>query len=158
MLYLIPPLVTKKTMIIISPLISLMDDQKEKLVKMDIPVSALHGNNKKKDKEVFEIIDGIIKIVYMSPEYLLNGDGLELINTLVSKDLMGFLAIDEAHCLSVWGHDFRPDYLRINTIREKYPAIPIIAVTATATINVVNEIKSSLNMGKDCVIDRKSVV
>ena len=70
MCYLIPSLVTKKAILIISPLISLMDDQKEKLTKMNIPVSALHGNNKDKDREIFEIIDGNIKIIYMSPEYL----------------------------------------------------------------------------------------
>ena len=72
--YLLPPLVTKKTIFIISPLISLMDDQKEKLIQMEIPCAALHGNNKNKEKEVFEVIDGKIRIVYMSPEYLIKGD------------------------------------------------------------------------------------
>ena len=76
--YLLPPLVTKKVMFIISPLISLMDDQKEKLVSMGISCATLHGNNKNKDQELFNIIDGKIKIVYMSPEYLINGDGMLL--------------------------------------------------------------------------------
>jgi hypothetical protein len=62
-----------------------MDDQKDKLLKMNIGVSALHGNNKNKDQEIFEIIDGRIKIIYMSPEYLINGDGLELVNSMMSK-------------------------------------------------------------------------
>ena len=67
--YLIPPLITKKCIIIVSPLISLMEDQKLKLEEMNIPVSALHSNNPNKTKEVFDIIDGKIKIVYCSPEF-----------------------------------------------------------------------------------------
>lgn len=144
--YLLPPLLTKKTMIIISPLISLMDDQVEKLLKMNIAVSALHSNNKHKDSDLFEIIDGKIKIIYMSPEYLIKGDGLELINSLVETNQIGYIAIDEAHCISVWGHDFRPEYQKISIIREKYPDIPFLAVTATATNKVVEEIKKYLNM------------
>ena len=152
MCYLIPPLVTKKAIIIISPLISLMDDQKDKLIKMNIPVSALHGNNKNKDKEIFEIIDGKIKIIYMSPEYLIKGDGIELMDSLVQNNLIGFLAIDEAHCISVWGHDFRPEYMKIKLLREKYPQVPILAVTATATNKVAEEISVNLNLNNPSVI------
>lgn len=146
MCYLLPPLVTKKTMFIISPLISLMDDQKEKLVAMDIPCAALHGNNKNKEKEVFDIIDGKIKIVYMSPEYLIKGDGLELANTLIETDQLGFLAIDESHCISVWGQDFRPEYTKIKLFREMFPQIPILAVTATATDTVCQDIGKFLQL------------
>jgi superfamily II DNA helicase RecQ len=83
-----------------------MDDQKDKLLKKNIPVSALHGNNKNKDRELFEIIDGKIKIIYMSPEYLIKGDGFELADSMIANNLLGFLAVDESHCISVWGHDF----------------------------------------------------
>lgn len=152
MCYLLPPLLTKKTMIIISPLISLMDDQVDKLIKKNIPVSALHSNNKHKDSDLFEIIDGHIKIVYMSPEYLIKGDGLELINSLVESKKMGFLAVDESHCISVWGHDFRPEYLKIKVIREMFPQIPLIAVTATATNQVVNEISKFLSMNNPTIV------
>ena len=152
MLYLIPPLVKRRAMIVISPLISLMDDQKDKLVKMNIPVSALHSNNKNKEKDLYNIIDGNIKIIYMSPEYLVKGDGFELIEAMKEKNPLGFLAIDEAHCISVWGHDFRPEYLKIKNFREKYPDIPIMAVTATATKHVVNEIIESLNMNNPTII------
>jgi RecQ family ATP-dependent DNA helicase len=152
MCYLIPPLVSNKTMIIISPLISLMDDQKDKLLKLGIPVSALHGNNKHKDSEIFEIIDGKIKIIYMSPEYLIKCDGLELVKTLVENNLLGFLAIDEAHCISLWGHDFRSEYLQIKEFRKLYPNIPILAVTATATNIVVNEIAKNLNLNNAKII------
>ncbi len=152
MCYLIPPLVTKKAILIISPLISLMDDQKEKLVKKNIPVAALHGNNKSKDKDLFEIIDGNIKIIYMSPEYLIKGDGLELAKSLIESGRLGYLAIDEAHCISVWGHDFRPEYLKIRQFRELYPDIPILAVTATATNVVVDEIQKFLNLNSPTVV------
>ena len=146
MCYLIPPLVTKKIIFIISPLISLMDDQKDKLNKMNIPCAALHGNNKNKDNEVFQIMDGKIKIVYMSPEYLIKSDGLELAKTLIEQDKLKFLAIDEAHCISAWGQDFRPEYTKIKTFREMFPQIPILAVTATATDTVCDDITKSLQL------------
>ena len=144
--YLLPPLITDKIMFIISPLISLMEDQKEKLVEMDIPVACLHGNNFNKDREIFNIIDGNIKIVYMSPEYLIRGDGLELATSLMEQDKLGYLAIDESHCISSWGHDFRDDYLKVNRFRKHFPNIPIMAVTATATMKVVEDIIANLNM------------
>jgi ATP-dependent DNA helicase RecQ len=144
--YLLPPLITDKIMFIISPLISLMEDQKEKLVEMDIPVACLHGNNFNKDREIFSIIDGTIKIVYMSPEYLIKGDGLELATSLFENDKLGYLAIDESHCISAWGHDFRDDYLKIKRFRKHFPNIPIMAVTATATNIVVEDIINNLNM------------
>lgn len=144
--YLLPPLVTDKIIFIISPLISLMEDQKEKLIEMDIPVATLHGNNINKDREIFSIIDGKIKIVYMSPEYLIKGDGLELATSLFNEDKLGFLAIDESHCVSVWGHDFRDDYLKIKKFRKHFPNIPIMAVTATATMQVVEDIVKNLTM------------
>tara|TARA_Y100000385_G_C13071425_1_gene629246 strand:+ start:192 stop:1688 length:1497 start_codon:yes stop_codon:yes gene_type:complete len=150
--YLIPPLITKKCIIIVSPLISLMEDQKLKLEEMNIPVSALHSNNPNKTKEVFDIIDGKIKIVYCSPEFLILGEGLELIDMLVEEDKIAFLAVDESHCISVWGHDFRPNYLKIGRIRDKYPDIPILAVTATATKQVCSEIIQYLKMDNPKVI------
>ena len=144
--YLLPPLVKKKVIFIVSPLISLMEDQKEKLQELNLPVACLHGNNMRKDKEIFDIIDGNIKIVYMSPEYLVNGEGFELAKTLFENKMLGFLAVDESHCISVWGHDFRNSYLKLKIFREKFPKIPILALTATATRQVVEEISNLLNL------------
>ncbi len=144
--YLLPSLITDKIIFIISPLISLMEDQKEKLIEMNIPVACLHGNNINKDREIFSIIDGTIKIVYMSPEYLIKGDGLELATSLMEENKLGYLAIDESHCISVWGHDFRDDYLKIRRFRKNFPTIPIMAVTATATNQVIDDIIKNLNM------------
>ena len=155
MCYLIPPLVTKKIMFIISPLISLMEEQKDKLKSLEIPCSALHGNNSNKDQEINKIMNGEIKIVYMSPEYLIKGDGMELAKLLIEADKFGFLAVDESHCISVWGQDFRPEYTNIKKFRHNFPHIPIIAVTATATDTVCEDITKLLNLN-DPVIVRTS--
>lgn len=152
MCYLIPPLVTRKIIFIISPLISLMDDQKDKLTQMGIPCSALHSNNKNKDEEISLIIDKKIKIVYMSPEYLIKSDGMDLAELLIQNGTMGFLAVDESHCTSAWGHDFRPEYTKIKMFRDKFPHIPILAVTATATKNVCADISTMLGMNEPNVV------
>jgi len=142
--YLIPPLITKKTMFIISPLISLMEDQIEKLKQVGIRCSALHSNNLNKEEEIEQIIKGKIKIVYMSPEYLINGSGLSLAETLIKSNKMGYMAIDESHCVSGWGHDFRPEYIKLKIFRELFSDIPILAVTATATTQVCQDISKNL--------------
>ena len=152
MTYLIPPLIKKKTMFIISPLISLMEDQKEKLIEKKIPVATLHSNNSNKDKDIFDIIDGNIRIVYMSPEYLISGDGLNLAKVLVEEKKMGFMAVDESHCISQWGHDFRPHYQKLSKFRKLFPKIPILAVTATATETVVNDIINVLTLKEPLVV------
>lgn len=153
MCYIIPPLVTKKTIFIISPLISLMEDQKDNLSKKNIIISALHGNNKNKQNEIFQIIDGTIKIVYMSPEFLIESDGMQLANSLIEKNMLGYLAVDESHCISSWGHNFRPSYLKLNKFRQEFPQIPILALTATAKETVVNEIITKLELKNPSIID-----
>ena len=152
MCYLIPPLMTNQVMFIISPLISLMEDQKEKLIERHIPVAALHGNNFNRAKEILDIIDGKISIVYMSPEFLIQGDGMELATSLYEMKRLGYLAIDESHCISQWGHDFRNDYMKINQFRKKFPDIPIMAVTATATNQVVDDIVINLALVKPLIV------
>ena len=152
--YILPPLIKKKTMIIVSPLISLMEDQVTGLKNKKINCSALHCNNKNKDEETSQIIDGNIKIVYMSPEYLVKGNGKELIEILINQNMLGFVAVDEAHCISNWSHDFRPDYKLIGNFRKLYPnaSIPIIAVTATATDTVCDDISKCIGLIKPTII------
>jgi len=148
--YILLPFIKNKTIFIVSPLISLMDDQKNKLIDMGIPVSALHHNNLNKNKEIQEILDGKIKIVYMSPEFIIDGGGLNLAKELNNK--LGYLAIDESHCLSSWGNDFRPNYLKLIEFRNIFPNIPIMAVTATAKKEVVSQIINSLNLNEPEII------
>jgi RecQ family ATP-dependent DNA helicase len=150
--YLLPPLVTRKVMFIISPLISLMDDQKDKLSKIKIPCAALHSNNKNKDIELLNVINGKIKIVYMSPEYLINGEGMKIAEDLIKTNQLGFLAVDESHCICAWGQDFRPEYIKIKQFRKQFPTIPILAVTATATKNVCNEISTFLHLSNPILV------
>lgn len=152
MCYIIPPLITKKTIFIISPLISLMEDQKDNLSKKNITVATLHCNNKNKQTEIFKIIDGTIKIVYMSPEFLVEGDGMELAASLIEKNMLGYLAIDESHCISSWGHNFRPNYLKLNNFRHDFPQIPILALTATAKKVVIEEIVKLLDLQNPSII------
>ena len=143
--YIIPPLVTKKIMFIISPLISLMNEQKTKLVNVNIPCAALHSNNTNRNEEIDEIINGNIKIVYMSPEYLIS-NGLEMAQQLIEMNKLGFLAVDEAHCISGWGHDFRPEYRNLRTIIKEIDNVPIIGLTATATEKVQEDILKTLGI------------
>jgi RecQ family ATP-dependent DNA helicase len=151
MCYILPPLLTKKIMFIISPLIALMDEQKEKLLEQKINVVVLHSNNKNRNADINSVLEGKTFIVYMSPEYLILA-GLELADKLIKKKLLGFMAIDESHCLSAWGHDFRQSYLQIKKFREIYSDIPIMAVTATATQIVVNEIGTKLLLNNPTVV------
>lgn len=148
--YLLPALYLNKIVIIISPLISLMEDQKEKLLELKIPTASLHGNNLNKQKELFEIAEGNIKIVYTSPEFISSSDGKQLLN--LCENEIGYFAIDEAHCLSLWGHDFRPKYLKLKRLREKYADIPVLAVTATATFKVVQDIVEILKMNNPTLV------
>jgi len=150
--YILPAMVTRKVIFIISPLISLMDEQKEKLVSIGIPCAALHGNNDNKNEEIQLIMNGKIKIVYMSPEYLIKSDGLDIAKTLIENNQLKFLAVDESHCISVWGQDFRPEYTQINKFREYFPEIPIIAVTATATETVCKDITKLLNLNNPDIV------
>jgi ATP-dependent DNA helicase RecQ len=163
MCYLIPPLISKMVMLIISPLISLMDDQKDKLTKMGIQCAALHSNNKNRLEEIDMVISGKINIVYMSPEYLVRKTeseeedeiytgGIKLAHTLYNNDRLGFLAVDESHCCSVWGQDFRPEYKEIKVFREEFPDIPILAVTATATNKVCTDIAKMLSLDKPILV------
>ena len=92
------------------------------------------------------IHNGKIKIVYMSPEYMINGYGIELANKLIQSDQLKYFAIDESHCLSAWGHDFRPSYIKLQQIKQLFPDIPIMAVTATAKEEVVHEIIKYLGL------------
>jgi ATP-dependent DNA helicase RecQ len=152
MCYLIPPLVTKKVMIVISPLISLMEDQKTKLNQMKIPVATLHGNNINRDTEIQKILDGKILIVYCSPEFFVNDD-MRIIKDFIKADKLHYLAVDECHCVSQWGHDFRDSYLKLKLFRLEFPNIPIMALTATATKDVVVDIIATLlNNSKNKII------
>ncbi len=149
--YILPPLLKRKVMFVISPLIALMDEQCNKLIECGINACSLNTNNKNKHKDNNSIISGKIKIVFMSPEYLISS-GIDLANTLIENNLLGFLAVDECHCVSVWGQDFRNDYTLIKIFRDNYPDIPILALTATATNNICLDVVKYLSLNKPSIV------
>lgn len=127
--YQIPALTMKGTAIIISPLISLMKDQVETLRANGIEAEALNSGNDPATDLVIrrKCLAGSLKLLYISPEKL-----LAELDYLISHIEVSLFAIDEAHCISQWGHDFRPEYTQLGILREKFPNIPIMALTATA--------------------------
>ena len=129
-LYQLPALIFEGTTIVVSPLIALMKDQVESLRQNGIEAeylnSMLNANETRTILEKFR--KGSIKLLYIAPEKLLSGNFLDTLQTLS----ISLFAIDEAHCISAWGHDFRPEYNKLSILKERFPDIPIIALTATA--------------------------
>ncbi|MCL7412769.1 MAG: DNA helicase RecQ [ANME-2 cluster archaeon] len=140
----LPALLMEGVTVVISPLISLMKDQVDSLRSNGI--AAAYLNSTQSPQEVSEvtsaILDNHLKILYVAPERLLMSQTLGLLKQVK----VSLFAVDEAHCISEWGHDFRPEYRRIRTLRSRFPDVPIIALTATATIKVQEDITTQLSM------------
>jgi RecQ family ATP-dependent DNA helicase len=137
----------KKSIIIISPLISLMEDQSEKLKQMGMPVFSFHSGINKRAREIFknELINSSEgKIIYLTPEYLSKCENF--IKDLANNNKLAIIAIDEAHCISTWGNDFRKDYQSLYYFRDWVPTIPILALTATATKRVETDMITQLQL------------
>ena len=140
--YQMPALLTSGTAVVVSPLISLMKDQVEALLQNGIPAGALNSNQSENNSATLrnQCISGKIKLLYISPERLMNE-----MDYLLHDMQISLFAIDEAHCVSQWGHDFRPEYTQMGIIHEKFPDVPIVALTATADKitreDIVNQLK-----------------
>ena len=146
----IPALMQEGICIVVSPLIALMKDQVESLRRKGIKALAVHSGLSagEVDAALDNAIYGDYKFLYLSPERLKT----EMFRTRVQKMNISFIAVDEAHCISQWGYDFRPDYLQIKEILEYTGKIPIIALTATATPEVTQDIMDNLGFENPLLI------
>ncbi|MGK7875652.1 MAG: DNA helicase RecQ [Xenococcaceae cyanobacterium] len=144
----LPALLKSGLTVVVSPLISLMQDQVDALLDNGIGATFLNSslNFQEVRSREKEILNGKIKLLYVAPERLLGerfGPFLEMVAAQVG---ISALAIDEAHCVSEWGHDFRPEYRQMKQLRELYPDIPMLALTATATARVQKDIIQQLGL------------
>ncbi len=143
--YQIPALAMAGTAIVVSPLISLMKDQVETLRSNGIEAEALNSNNDQTQDTIIrrKCAQGDLKLLYISPEKL-----LAEMDYLLRAIKISLFAIDEAHCISQWGHDFRPEYTQLGLLRERFPDVPIMALTATADKITRRDIVEQLHIGK----------
>ena len=142
--YQLPALMMDGIAIVVSPLIALMKDQVRALLTNKIPAAYLNSQLNSQDQFKVEqaLIEGHIKILYVSPEKLVT----QSFNTLLRRIKVSLIAIDEAHCISHWGHDFRPEYTQMSFLKQSFPNIPIIALTATADKITRKDILSQLHL------------
>lgn len=142
----VPALAKEGVCIVITPLIALMKDQVQHLKERGIQAAAIHADMSRSEvvQTLENCIFGGIKILYISPERLAS----EIFQVKLRHINVSFITVDEAHCISQWGYDFRPSYLNIADIRTMKPGTPILALTATATPDVVNDIQEKLHFEK----------
>ena len=155
----IPGLVNGGTCLVISPLIALMNDQVQNLKNKGISAVAITSvmNAKEIDIALNNAAYGHVQFLYVSPERIENEEFRQKLSYLP----IGLIAIDEAHCISQWGYDFRPSYLKIAELRQYFPNVNMIAVTASATKEVVADIQKKLEFKKQQVFrqsfERKNI-
>ena len=144
----VPALSKEGTCIVITPLIALMKDQVENLRRRGIRAAAIYSGLTREEIVITleNCIFGAVKILYVSPERLSS----ELFQTKLRHMHVSFITVDEAHCISQWGYDFRPSYLEIAKIRKFLPGKPVLALTATATPQVVDDICDKLSRNVEC--------
>jgi ATP-dependent DNA helicase RecQ len=156
----VPALVNDGMCLVITPLIALMKDQVENLNAKNIRAAAIYSGMSPQEIDLVlnNCVFGAYKFLYLSPERL----GTELFLARLPKMKINLIAVDEAHCISQWGYDFRPAYLKIAEIRKFLPEVPILALTATATKKVVEDIQAQLQFQEKNVFkksfERKNLV
>lgn len=162
--YQLPATITKgKTnglTVVISPLLALIHNQVQSLLKKDIPTIAITGDMSEENRryataELYKR-DLQVRLLYLTPEFICNSRvAANLFQHLYRQKRLARFVIDEAHCVDQWGHDFRPDYVRLDMLRKEYPDVPIMALTATARIDTVEDIQRHMGM-RDALVLRQS--
>jgi ATP-dependent DNA helicase RecQ len=142
--YQLPAVVSDRTAVVVSPLIALMQDQAAQLAQMGIPAAVLNStiSNERQAEVVKQARAGSCRLLYLSPERLARGDTIAWLQQVP----IAFFAIDEAHCISEWGHEFRPEYRQLSRLRASFPDRPIAAFTASATRQVRHDILNQLQL------------
>jgi len=148
--YQIPALLRTGCAVVVSPLIALMQDQVDALTQLGVKAACLNSTLDWREAQAVEqaIFSGNLDLVYIAPERLLLDRTLAMLDALSEAGKLALFAIDEAHCVSQWGHDFRPEYLQLSALHERYPTVPRIALTATADQATRNEILTRLGLGE----------
>lgn len=146
----LPALLKPGLTVVVSPLIALMQDQVEALQANKIGATFLNSSlnwDKVRSRES-DILNGKVKLLYVAPERLLSERFLPFLDLVQEKLGISAFAIDEAHCVSEWGHDFRPEYRQMSSLRQRYPGVPTLALTATATDRVRQDIIQQLGLAQ----------
>ncbi len=143
--YQIPALLRPGAGVVVSPLIALMQDQVDAMVELGLRAGFLNSTQGPSERRQVEeaFVAGELDLLYLAPERLRTDSAMRLLD----RGPIALFAIDEAHCVSQWGHDFRPDYLELSALHERWPTVPRIALTATATQATRDEIVDRLNLG-----------
>jgi ATP-dependent DNA helicase RecQ len=142
--YQLPAVILQRTAVVVSPLIALMQDQAAHLAQIGIPAAAINSMQSASERRhvMEKAARGEYRLLYLSPERLAAGNTFDWL----AKVPVGFFAVDEAHCISQWGHEFRPDYRQLSRLRTSFPRLPIAAFTASATRQVRHDILKQLQM------------
>ncbi|MCK9987692.1 MAG: ATP-dependent DNA helicase RecQ [Azoarcus sp.] len=146
--YQVPALLRPGTAVVVSPLIALMQDQVSALKEAGVAAAYLNSSQAADESVTVErdLVGGRLDLLYVAPERLLTGRLLATLDRLHEAGRIALFAIDEAHCVSQWGHDFRPEYLQLSVLSERYPGVPRIALTATADAETREEIAQRLGL------------